>query len=373
MPGDARPGRSRDSRLGRRRRRAARTDDEHAHDRGEARLELQRAHVVHVALPDHRPARRERALRLRRAGAGARRRGGERPPPLRPLRALRGARRRNPGRGAPARERPAGAGDPDRDPRAAEARRAWHPGLPDRRLQHAVPPRLDACGGRGARRRSLPGRLAGGQGVRRRRLQGFLPPGLSEPDRAAWDSVGRPARPRERRSRCTTGSTGCSPVGPATATASSVVGEPGTRTWTSPSTRGPRITAASSRPSTSRLPRCLCSWPSGRGAWSRASRSASRFHARGQPGERGRRPGRGDAVPAASKSTGGAVDGTLTFATGALAPRAYEAVLVEPGRAAISRSPFWLYRARRGPRSPRTSPATRSARLSASRGRRRQG
>jgi hypothetical protein len=45
-----------------------------------------------------------------------------------------------------------------------------------------------------------------------------------------------------------------------------------------------------------------------------------------------------------SRSTGGAADGTLTFATRNLAPGAYKAVLRNSSGQAISRSRFWLYR-----------------------------
>jgi hypothetical protein len=44
-----------------------------------------------------------------------------------------------------------------------------------------------------------------------------------------------------------------------------------------------------------------------------------------------------------SKSTGGAADGTLSFATTNLAPGAYQAVLRDSSGQALSRSPFWLY------------------------------
>jgi hypothetical protein len=47
---------------------------------------------------------------------------------------------------------------------------------------------------------------------------------------------------------------------------------------------------------------------------------------------------------AASKTTGGAADGTLSFATTNLAPGAYKAVLRSSAGQAISRSRFWLYR-----------------------------
>ena len=46
---------------------------------------------------------------------------------------------------------------------------------------------------------------------------------------------------------------------------------------------------------------------------------------------------------ATSKSTGGAADGTLSFATTNLAPGAYQAVLRNASGQALSRSPFWLY------------------------------
>jgi endonuclease/exonuclease/phosphatase family metal-dependent hydrolase len=45
----------------------------------------------------------------------------------------------------------------------------------------------------------------------------------------------------------------------------------------------------------------------------------------------------------ASKSTGGAADGTLSFATANLAPGAYQAVLRNASGQVLSRSPFWLY------------------------------
>jgi Endonuclease/Exonuclease/phosphatase family len=66
-----------------------------------------------------------------------------------------------------------------------------------------------------------------------------------------------------------------------------------------------------------------------------------RFHAAGRTGERVALV-RGTTT-ATSKSTGGVVDGTLSFATSALTPGAYEAVLLNPSGRAVSRSPFWLY------------------------------
>jgi hypothetical protein len=70
-----------------------------------------------------------------------------------------------------------------------------------------------------------------------------------------------------------------------------------------------------------------------------------RFHAPGQSREAvaivpaGGSPS--DAV--ASQSTAGLVDGTLSFATDSLAPRAYEAVLVAKNGNALARITFWLY------------------------------
>ena len=65
-----------------------------------------------------------------------------------------------------------------------------------------------------------------------------------------------------------------------------------------------------------------------------------RFHAAGRAGERVALV-RGSTIT--SKSTGGATDGTLSFATSTLSPGAYEAVLLNPSGAAVSCSPFWLY------------------------------
>ena len=57
-----------------------------------------------------------------------------------------------------------------------------------------------------------------------------------------------------------------------------------------------------------------------------------------------------------SKSTGGAADGTLSFATTNLVPGAYKAVLRNSSGQAISRSPFWLYR----PGTPTTVTTSKS-------------
>jgi hypothetical protein len=50
-----------------------------------------------------------------------------------------------------------------------------------------------------------------------------------------------------------------------------------------------------------------------------------------------------DTSTVTSKSTGGAVDGTLSFATTNLPTGAYQAVLRNSSGQALSRSPFWLY------------------------------
>jgi endonuclease/exonuclease/phosphatase family metal-dependent hydrolase len=70
-----------------------------------------------------------------------------------------------------------------------------------------------------------------------------------------------------------------------------------------------------------------------------------RFHGTGRTGERVAivRAGGAPGTAVTSKSTAGATDGTLIFATSALAPAAYEAVLINPSGQAVARSPFWLY------------------------------
>ena len=71
------------------------------------------------------------------------------------------------------------------------------------------------------------------------------------------------------------------------------------------------------------------------------------FHARGRSGERVAivPPGSGAAAALASRPTGSGApaDGTVIFATGSLAPGAYEAALVDAAGAVVSRSPFWVY------------------------------
>lgn len=69
------------------------------------------------------------------------------------------------------------------------------------------------------------------------------------------------------------------------------------------------------------------------------------FHASGRPKERvAIVPAGGSTADAvAERSTAGAVDGRLVFATARLTPAAYEAVLTDDAGAIVSRSPFWLY------------------------------
>ena len=66
------------------------------------------------------------------------------------------------------------------------------------------------------------------------------------------------------------------------------------------------------------------------------------------------RAGNGPGAALASRPTGGAADGALTFPTGGLAPGAHDALLVSTGGTVLSRSPFWLYAAGTPP-SLRTS------------------
>jgi endonuclease/exonuclease/phosphatase family metal-dependent hydrolase len=71
------------------------------------------------------------------------------------------------------------------------------------------------------------------------------------------------------------------------------------------------------------------------------------YHAPGATGERlvivptGGDPGT-DAVDAQATPAGSPVDGSVVFPTGALAPGAYEAVLVDAADASLSRGPFWV-------------------------------
>jgi endonuclease/exonuclease/phosphatase family protein len=134
-------------------------------------------------------------------------------------------------------------------------------------------------------------------------------------------------------------------AGPATATASSVVGEggnPNTDIAVDPWPSDHRGVVSTFEVTPAPMPLLVA-------VESRSLQQGDplvvRFHARGQAGERVVLVRAGGSVGSAvaSKSTGGAVDGSLDFATGSLAPGAYEAVLVSQGGSAIARSPFWLY------------------------------
>ena len=133
-------------------------------------------------------------------------------------------------------------------------------------------------------------------------------------------------------------------MGPATATASSVVGEAGNPNvdiavdpW--PSDHRGVVSTFDVTPAPMPLLAAVESRSLEQGQTLRV-----RFHAAGEPGEDVSLLRLGDAVPAATKSTGGAVDGTLSFPTADLHPGAYLARLIDPGGEVISQSRFWLYR-----------------------------
>jgi len=133
-------------------------------------------------------------------------------------------------------------------------------------------------------------------------------------------------------------------MGPATATASSVVGEAGNPNvdiavdpW--PSDHRGVVSAFDVTPAPMPLLAAVESRSLEQGQSLRV-----RFHAVGEAGEDVSLLRLGDAVPAATRSTGGAVDGTLSFPTADLLPGAYLARLIDPGGEVISQSRFWLYR-----------------------------
>jgi len=134
-------------------------------------------------------------------------------------------------------------------------------------------------------------------------------------------------------------------TGPATATASSVVGEPGNENvdieagpW--PSDHRGIVSTFEVPPAAMPLLVAVGSRSLEQGDTLRV-----RFHRTGRTGERVAivRAGGAPATAVSSQSTEGVVDGTLTFATAALAPGAYEAVLVDAAGRAVARSPFWLH------------------------------
>jgi len=133
-------------------------------------------------------------------------------------------------------------------------------------------------------------------------------------------------------------------MGPATATASSVVGEagnPNTDIAVDPWPSDHRGVVSTFDVSPAPMPILVA-------VESRSLEQGQtlrvRVHAAGQTGEDVSLLRLGDAVPAATKSTGGAVDGTLSFPTADLHPGAYLARLIDPGGEVISQSRFWLYR-----------------------------
>jgi endonuclease/exonuclease/phosphatase family metal-dependent hydrolase len=133
-------------------------------------------------------------------------------------------------------------------------------------------------------------------------------------------------------------------MGPATATASSVVGEAGNPNvditvdpW--PSDHRAVVSTFDITPAPMPLLAAVESRSLEQGQTLRV-----RFHARGEAGEDVSLLRLGDPVPAATKSTGGAVDGTLSFPTADLRRGAYLARLIDPGGDVISQSRFWLYR-----------------------------
>ena len=129
-------------------------------------------------------------------------------------------------------------------------------------------------------------------------------------------------------------------AGPATATASSVVGEPGNSNvdiavdpW--PSDHRGVVSTFAVTPAPMPLLVAVNSRSVEQGETLRV-----RFHARGEAGEEVMIR-RGNAI--ISRSTGGAVDGTLSFATGALVPGAYRAILLDGDGEVLAATPFWLY------------------------------
>jgi endonuclease/exonuclease/phosphatase family metal-dependent hydrolase len=133
-------------------------------------------------------------------------------------------------------------------------------------------------------------------------------------------------------------------IGPATATASSVVGEAGNPNvdivvdpW--PSDHRGVVSTFDITPAPMPLLAAVESRSLEQGQTLRV-----RFHAGGETGETVSLLRVGDPVPAATKSTGGAVDGTLSFPTADLRPGAYMARLIDPAGEVISQSRAWLYR-----------------------------
>ena len=255
LPAGAAPARAHHRGERRRRRRRPGGRAQHPRARRAARLARQPAGARDLALPDPRPAAQPRPLHLRRAGARA---GSSRSPtptcrptPYGPyqVRAGRVARR-----GAAPRAHgcalPALADALHRLPRLG---RRGHPGVPDRRLQQPVVPRLDAGRRRRPAGRAVRRPLAGQQGAGRRRLPRLLPRRAPRPGRRPGLHLDARRPGDASRTTSSTGSTGCCTRGRPHAVSSRLVGERGNPQVDLAFTPGrtPPTTAASSPPSTS--------------------------------------------------------------------------------------------------------------------------
>ena len=192
-----------------------------------ARLARRPPRAGDLAVPAAAACGRTGALHVRGAGAGPGRRRGEHPPPVHAVRPLpgpaRGAAVARAGARAPAaggRARPRAAG-------AARAGRARHPGVPHRRLQQPLAPRLDPAVARGASRTSrtpslwpASATLAGAGFVDSYRA--VHPDPLADPG-FTWTPGGPEARTHDVFDRIDW----VLAAGPATAVASRLVGETG--------------------------------------------------------------------------------------------------------------------------------------------------
>ena len=181
MPEGAAPHRARHQgqRCGRRRRAGGRA--QHPPAGRPARLVRQPSGARDLAVPDPRPAPQRRGVHLRRAGPGPGDRRREHAPAVHAVRSLPRTRRVVAAARAASRADLASARVEAGPEPAAEAREEGHPGVPDRRLQQPVVPRLDAgrrtCAEAGAVRPEV----AGQQGARRRGLPRLLPGDPSRP------------------------------------------------------------------------------------------------------------------------------------------------------------------------------------------------
>ena len=179
-PAQARPHHPRE------RRRRGRPPGGRAQHRGAgqaARLARGPARAGDLAVPAAAARGRAGALHVRRAGAGPDRGGGEHPPAVLAVRPLQGAARQVAGEGAGARAAAAGRRAGPRAARPAQAGRARDPGVPHRRLQQPLAPRLDPRRRRRPGGRALSRPLAGQRDAGRRRLRGLLPQRAPGPGR----------------------------------------------------------------------------------------------------------------------------------------------------------------------------------------------